>query len=547
MSSSHLFKVLVADDEYWICESLRNMLNWEEYSFSYLEPAYDGEDALDKIESDRPDIVITDINMPFVSGTELIKIIKKRYPDMVVLVLSGYSDFDYVRESLLAGAVDYLLKPITKSNLVKVLTKSVDIIGGHRADRREQKEAKEKLKIASSILLDKEMSRMIKSSKASMELKAPQSQMSEYELNFAGFTLVMFKTCSPSQIMHKKHMTDANQVSYQIKSILSECLKNQKFTVFNNIYLPNQYILIADMDGECLQRACDRMIAALQNYTGSCVSAAVSSHYFSFSDIKNAYNESVLAQMARFYRNKSEKINSRDIGSYSVKKRMNPEQENQLIFAVQNNAPATIRNIIFDSVGLPNCVKDRWRFIEVKQTIDSIIRILTTNSTREYSPTELMAIDNFSELLKLAFESCNVSELCSILEQMIDELFSSSDSSVTSDTMRKTVKQVQDYINKNYFSDLSLTMLSKKFLVERSYLSKAFKQETGKNLMLYLSEVRINKAKEYIRQNQLNLTKISQLVGYDDYGYFNRVFRKITAVSPREYKKSLGFEKNDKN
>jgi response regulator of citrate/malate metabolism len=104
---------LIADDEYWVRENLRTILSWQEYSFDFLEPAVDGEDVLLSMEKECPDILFTDINMPFVNGVELVNIVKSRYPHVVTIILSGYSDFEYVRSALLSGAIDYILKPLT--------------------------------------------------------------------------------------------------------------------------------------------------------------------------------------------------------------------------------------------------------------------------------------------------------------------------------------------------------------------------------------------------------------------------------------------------
>lgn len=103
--SEKQYKVMVADDEYWVRENLRTIIGWDKYSLLFMEPAVDGKDVLDRMEKDCPDILITDINMPYINGVELMKFIKARYPHVVTIVLSGYSDFEYVRESLLMGAV----------------------------------------------------------------------------------------------------------------------------------------------------------------------------------------------------------------------------------------------------------------------------------------------------------------------------------------------------------------------------------------------------------------------------------------------------------
>jgi len=116
-----IVKVLAADDEYWIRENMKTLVDWEANSFSFLEPAEDGEQALFKVRHERPDILITDINMPFINGTELIKKVCDEFPGTVCIALSGYSDYEFVRGALVAGAIDYLLKPISADNLLTVL------------------------------------------------------------------------------------------------------------------------------------------------------------------------------------------------------------------------------------------------------------------------------------------------------------------------------------------------------------------------------------------------------------------------------------------
>ena len=106
--------------------------------------------------------------------------------------------------------------------------------------------------------------------------------------------------------------------------------------------------------------------------------------------------------------------------------------------------------------------------------------------------------------------------------------------------MRQTIQRVQEYLDDNYFDALSLTSLSNLFHVERSYLSKSFKQVTGCNLMLAIARKRIETAAEYIRQRDLSLADIGYLVGYEEYAYFNRVFHKIMGMSPSDFKARVG-------
>ena len=127
-------RVLIADDEYWIRENMKAIIDWEALGLELLPMATDGEDALGKMEEDPADIVITDVNMPYMSGVELMQAIRQRWPSTVIVVLSGYSDFEYVHQALLAGAIDYILKPLNRSKLLEVIQRQPTYIHIHLPD-----------------------------------------------------------------------------------------------------------------------------------------------------------------------------------------------------------------------------------------------------------------------------------------------------------------------------------------------------------------------------------------------------------------------------
>ena len=122
------YKVLAADDEFWSRENIRNLIPWEEYSLEFLEPACDGEEVMERIEEEKPDIILTDINMPFLSGLELLERLQKEYPEIITVAISGYDDFDKVKGVFVSGGLDYLLKPVGKEEMVKVLTKALNLL-----------------------------------------------------------------------------------------------------------------------------------------------------------------------------------------------------------------------------------------------------------------------------------------------------------------------------------------------------------------------------------------------------------------------------------
>ena len=109
----------------------------------------------------------------------------------------------------------------------------------------------------------------------------------------------------------------------------------------------------------------------------------------------------------------------------------------------------------------------------------------------------------------------------------------------TNDSIRNCIQEAAEYVEEHFQDNITLTSLSGMFHVESSYFSRMFRKETGKNLMVYLCEKRMNKAIEYMKKSDRNLTEIAFMVGYDDYTYFNKVFKKVKGMSPREYRNSL--------
>ncbi len=543
---TELYKILIVDDEVWIRENLKLLISSTEFGIEKIDAACDGEDALEKIGQDCPDVVITDINMPFIGGIELIKKIRTISPEIVVVVLSGYSDFDFVREALLEGAIDYILKPISQNSIWNVLSKAFRVIEGKKQKSVEIRDNMEKLLIASSIINDKELSELIDGDEKKPVKSVTNPKLLEMELNFAKFNLILIKTDRLNNILKKLPLIDSSKISYRIKNIIEECIGCSNTIVFNNIYVPNEFIaIVIDKDRNEIDTICDRLISKLQEFTKSCISAAVSLNHFSFDDLRDSYNEGLLAMMARKYRQGNSKVYAQCAEKIQMNKLISAEQENQLIFAVQNSNKKIIKTIVYEQICIQDLHKKDILFLEAKQTLDRIAWLLVNYSDNFNSPSEIMEVDTLIELLNISIEKFKLPEACSVLDQIVDSALKENYTYNSNETIKQTVEIIKNYISENYFEELSLTSLAKQFLVDRSYLSKVFKSETGENLMLYIAKKRIEKSIELIREGSANLTDISSLVGYDDYAYFNRVFRKITGKSPREYKSAL--QDNSKN
>ena len=155
------YKVLAADDEFWSRENIRNLIPWEEYSLEFLEPACDGEEVIERIAEEKPDIILTDINMPFLSGLELLQRLQNEYPEIISIAISGYDDFDKVKGVFVSGGLDYLLKPVGKEEMVKVLTKALGLLEERENTKKQDETSKLQKHKLSSFLEDSEYSALL--------------------------------------------------------------------------------------------------------------------------------------------------------------------------------------------------------------------------------------------------------------------------------------------------------------------------------------------------------------------------------------------------
>lgn len=523
------YKLLAADDEYWTREKLRSMMNWEEYQITFMKPAENGEEVLRRLKEETVDILITDINMPFVNGVELVKAVKEQYPQVVVFVLSGYDDFEYVKETLMAGAINYLLKPVSKVDLINAVSGALEIIGKQEADRLQSLKA-------ASLLQDREMSLLIEKKSAPFM----PSIFLESGQGMAGCSVMLIKIHEMQGYMEDYHY-DMNLLSYHIKHRLKKITEMENLLIFNHIYRSNEFVIVTEMDSEKQKRIAVQILDHFRKEGKSPVTIAVSERAYTMESLHSAYVQSVSVLMTRSFDRESV-VMFCDQEEKSIQKklksRVNQECEMQFKTLLKSRNSRALKEFVMEQIGLAHCMREHWGYLEVKQTVKRISNLLMDYILLMEQPQLAQEAENLAEMADKTVERLDERLLCEIIEELIENADSAAAefSGDAQGSIRDMIRQASEYIDENYFEELTLMSLSEKYNVESSYFSRIFKQETGKNLMLYIAERRMEKAKEYMADENINLTEIAFLTGYDDYTYFSRVFKKMTGKSPRDYR-----------
>ena len=368
------YKVLFADDEYWTREKMARIIPWEKYSLEFLKPASDGEEVLERLSEEKPDILITDINMPYVNGVELLKKVHTEYPELITFVISGYDDFEYVRDSFLSGSIHYLMKPVGKIDLINALSKALELISQRQSKKEEELQKQQELQRASSFIKDREFSQLLDPKAAS----SSAGFVLNSHMEFAGGTLILVKIHRLQEFM-QLYDYDMNLLSFSVKKRLQEVSGNPELLIFNHIYRSNEFLIAGELGISEVCKLAQDIIRDFENATVSPITIVASSHCFSMGNLAEAYVQDVSNLMQRSFGQQSAFIQAEENTSDEEKSFINHLQDMQikeLQGYIRIQSPSAVKKYLYENVGLKQCESDGWTYLEVRQTVRRFLNLL---------------------------------------------------------------------------------------------------------------------------------------------------------------------------
>lgn len=487
------YKVLAADDEFWSRENIRNLIPWEEYSLEFLEPACDGEEVIERIAEEKPDIILTDINMPFLSGLELLQRLQNEYPEIITIAISGYDDFDKVKGVFVSGGLDYLLKPVGKEEMVKVLTKALGLLEERENTKKQDETSKLQKHKLSSFLEDSEYSALLSGKLYGQS--ASQIHVSSTN-TFSEVATLMVKFYNITEIAEQfEH--DNLQMSWNIKSRLRELTGlEENAIIFNNSNKMSEFLIVKTADAKEFRALAENILKEFPLEEYGPVSVVLHEQTSSLDDIGTVYRELISTLITRPF-----------------------NREHSILSCPEEKTGELPRNSETQMVG-----KSAPAHMETE-----LYHLLTTGQKAEAEE----AMDNIDYYMKCL----NAHSLPVSLKILLDSLWENGeDKSSDAGSIMQQVEQIHKYIERSYHENITLTALAEQYHMDASYLSRTFSQKYGETIIAFLTRIRMEKAAELMKDQDKKLGTISFLVGYDDYNYFSRVFRKKMGCSPREYR-----------
>ena len=542
-----MLKIFLAEDEVIVRETIKRMIPWEDLGFELVGEAADGEMALPLLLRQKPDLLITDIKMPFMDGLTLAKVAKKEIPGLKVVILSGYDDFNYAKQAINIGVEDYLLKPITKNALIERLTE----IRSRYEHEKTQKEYYEKFHREMQAY-EKNSSRdffeaLVSGSMDMMEIYRRSEKLGLDIVAEAYNVLIFTMNCEEDFSGQREGYSEWEAESLELlEEFFSENTSAMLFrcNIFSyGVLIKGQKETIEENTRSCvseIQRILDRKEQKRQWFV------AAGEPVERLSQIQKSYYSASRAFSQRY-------LYDENILYYdemaSMEKKNVTEDDSTYLQKVDVNALNPVILQKFLSNGLleetENFVKDYFYAIGQEPLESLVFRNYVTLNVRFSVMSFLKEIGCDTRTLEqedtkdvLSESSKSLENAIAYAEKIISQAIALRDQN-SGNKNRSILKTAVDFIDSHYMEeDMSLNKAANVANVSANHFSALFSQNMGQTFIEYLTNLRMNKAKEYLRCTSMRSSEIAGEIGYKDAHYFSYLFKKTQGMTPSDYRKA---------
>lgn len=533
----HLKRVLIVDDEKRIGILVKNLIRWTELGMECIGVYDNGTDALEAVRTSSPDIVITDIKMPQISGLELIQRSQKIKEDLFFIVISGYKEFDYAHKALEFGVENYLLKPIDEDELNQVLEK-INIKMGQK-----------------DVLEDKVKQIMTKGNKIIRRdflrnIIDQSVERIEEPIDFKGncYRAIDIK-CDYTNYANRSRKQDkllVDQIYQTVEGSFSNCTEECLVCEKENLHvycLLNYYVDKKAEFYEALNECVLHMKEYCMQMDQYCVTIGVGAETNRFENIRFSILESYRAACNRLKYGTGRLIFYNDI-MQDVEPHLEDvlkEAQESFVKAVETysaeTAVAVIRRVMdADIEGV-----DMTEYYELSEKILELllehIQDFHTEDEKIERQEELLDKTMLKkEIMDKIQHASDVFELRKLLTDEVRMCIINQKKYLESRSVRP-IRVVVDYITKHYGQKLTLEGMAELVDLNPVYFSALFKKEMGVNFSNYLTKIRMDHAKKALIETNESITLIGMSVGYEDQKYFSQAFKKSVGIGPAVYRK----------
>lgn len=517
---------IIADDEKNICILLKKLVNWDQLGIQLIGEYYNGKDLFSAIIRDQPDIVVTDILMPEMTGLDIVKNCNARGLDTVFLLISGHAEFEYVHMAIQYGVENYLLKPINQQELERNLEQICSRLNEKVMSIQNNIELVEKLQVSMEIISQQFLNSFL-FSPDSIELDNIEQINERYQLHFHdGWFRIL--TIKPDF----KMKYNGDQYKQVLRQILKFVLPNMKNEFFQVLGMQTSYHVILLINYK------EEKEAAIQIRK---IMDEVQNHFYYYCEVtfgisskttdlfRVSLKEACHAELCRTVIGCGKIIDYSGLSYFS------------------QNIP---ENIYLEKYKNYMEVKNRKNLGELFLEIEGWCKKPNINPESIYDLLKLMG-EILTELIEKEIPDWDKKErdyllklnCATTLEKMVSSMREITYSYLENQQKLELVKEIKhiaiakEYVLNHLDENITLNDIAEIVYMNPTYFSTLFKKETGQNFSDYLVEQKILKAKELLKDLSLSISEIGSMVGYQNSRYFSKVFLKGVGIKPSEYRR----------
>ncbi len=524
-------KVIIVDDEELTRKMLITSIDWSALNMEIIAEAVSGQDALSIMEEQLPDILFTDIRMPYMDGLKLCRIVTQQYPHIRIVILTAFKDFDYAHQSIELGISNFLLKPINRNDLKSTLLKLREQIEIERRQWFEYDHLKKILEKNYSVLRERFLLEFCENS--------AHTASSERQITYyypSGIPSYIQITLIEAHAPHLGSLTEEERILQDMKNL--EFIKNYltgnpqiEVLADNNHHL----ILLAYSPAIRVVTLCEQIQRSIYQTSGNTILFGIGNPYDNFYKTENSYFEALESlKFSQYTPNQPIVIYQNDIHVQNTIWNSTPEGLEDIRFYVKAGLPDSVQKL------LPSLY------------LNSDGNLISLEHARLLSMTLLSSAINVANdigiPLKELFPNSGNSFLSILLEPESADLRNQTSAFLTrltseiatyrTNKSKSMLWDVMHYIQEEITNpSLSLGFVAEKFHMNDSYLSRIFKRELGFSFSKYLNRLRMERAIELLNTTDLKAYQIAESVGIPDAYYFSNCFKKYTGKSVRDYRK----------
>ena len=534
-------KVFLVEDEMVIRRGIKNSIDWEKEGYIFCGEASDGELAYPMIIKEKPDILITDIRMPFMDGLELCKLVKEELPNIKILILSGYDEFDYAKEAIRLGVTEYLLKPISSGKLLEALNGVSESIRREKEDKDLVRKYMEEMRENTEHEKQKFFEQMIA---GNLSMADALETGKKYEMNLSAgmYNLLLFRFTLGKE--NRKSGELLGEAEYAIEK-LTERL--EYVFEFQRDVEGWAFLLMADNEEQMSERVKELskdLEEIMKNYSTITYFGGIGQPVARLRELEESFREAERALAARFTMELNRIISVEDIrmaqnvdtlDDIEITSFGEIEKTRTMLEKFLNNGAEDEIDEFVD-VYINELPEENLKSVLMRQYIimDAYIVMMSFCEKIEGIEGEMQAQ---SEELKNSMKTIQtLEEIKNYIRMLLKKIIGVRDT-ISGRRYSDIIEIAKDQIRKTYMSDeISLNTIAAEVGMSPSYFSSIFSKEMGKTFVEYLTEIRMDRAKELLMCSSMKTSEIGYEVGYKDPHYFSYIFKKTQNCTPKEFR-----------